>query len=264
MPDNTTRFRCKGKPLLHFMGCSTFSQYTVVLEISLAKITPAAQLSKCCLLGCGITTGLGAALNTAKVEPLSTVGVFGLGAVGLAAVMGAKIAGAKQIIGIDINPAKFAIAEAMGCTHTVNPNDYKGKKIADVIVEMTDGGVDYSFEAVGNVELMRSALEACHKGWGVCTLIGVAAAGKEIATRPFQLITGRVWKGTAFGGYRGRSQLPGLVDSYLAGHIKVDEFVTHTQLLADINSAFSLMHDGKSIRSVVNLHSTTTASQPQH
>jgi len=217
LPDGTTRFKCvrNGKSLFHFMGCSTFSQYTVVLEISVAKITKEAPLSKACLLGCGITTGLGAVLNTAKVEPLSTVAVFGLGAVGLAAVMGARLAGAKTILGVDINPKKFATAKAFGVTQCINPLDYKDRKIQDVVIEVTDGGVDYAFEATGNVAVMRSALEACHKGWGVCTLIGVAAGGQEIATRPFQLITGRVWKGTAFGGYKGRSQLPGLVEAYL-------------------------------------------------
>lgn len=255
-PDETTRFTCKGQKVFHFMGCSTFSQYTVVLEISVVKVSTHAALNKACLLGCGITTGLGAVLNTAKVEPLSTVAVFGLGAVGLACVMGARLAGAKQIIGVDLNPDKERAAKAFGITDFVNPAaaEHKGKKIQDVIVAMTDGGVDYSFECIGNTEVMRAALECAHKGWGQSIIIGVAAAGKEIATRPFQLVTGRQWKGTAFGGYKGRSQLPGVVEAYLQKRIMVDEFVTHSQPLKDINQAFDLMHSGKSIRSVVTLH----------
>jgi len=254
MPDETTRFTCKGKKVFHFMGCSTFSQYSVVLEISVVKVSDRAPLNQACLLGCGVTTGLGAVLNTAKVEPFATVAVFGLGGVGLAVIMGAKLAGAKQIIGIDTNPGKFPMAKSFGATHVVNPTESKGRKIQDVVIEMTDGGVDYSFDATGNTDVMRSALECAHKGWGQSIIIGVAAAGREISTRPFQLVTGRVWKGTAFGGYKGRSQLPGLVEAFLNNQIKVKEFITHTQKLDDINEAFHLMHAGESIRSVVSLH----------
>lgn len=251
MPDGTSRFSANGKPIYHYMGTSTFSQHTVVPEISLAKINPAAPLDKVCLLGCGITTGIGAVLNTAKVEPGSTVAVFGLGGIGLSVIQGAVMAGASRIIAIDVNPDKFAMAEQLGATDLVNPKDHDAP-IQEVIIEMTDGGVDYSFECVGNVRLMRSALECCHKGWGESVIIGVAGAGEEISTRPFQLVTGRVWRGTAFGGVRGRTELPGYVERYLAGEIKVDEMVTHVLPLADINKAFDLMHEGESIRSVID------------
>jgi len=250
MPDGSSRFSSGGKTVLHYMGTSTFSEYTVLPEIALAKVNPAAPLDKICLLGCGITTGIGAVLNTAKVRAGSTVAVFGLGGIGLSVIQGAVMAGAERIIGIDINPAKFGMARQLGATDLVNPKDH-GAPIHEVIVEMTNGGVDYSFECVGNVELMRSALECCHKGWGESTIVGVAGAGQEIATRPFQLVTGRVWRGTAFGGVRGRSDLPGMVDQYMAGAIEVDRMITHTMPLDDINAAFHLMHEGESIRSVV-------------
>ncbi|CAN5315847.1 S-(hydroxymethyl)glutathione dehydrogenase/class III alcohol dehydrogenase [soil metagenome] len=250
MPDGTSRFSRNGKTIHHYMGTSTFSEYTVLPEIAVAKIDEKAPLDKVCLLGCGITTGVGAVLNTAKVEPGSTVAVFGLGGIGLSVIQGAVMAEAGRIIGVDVNPDKFPMAEAMGATDCVNPRDYD-KPIQEVIVDLTDGGVDYSFECVGNVDLMRAALECCHKGWGESTIIGVAGAGKEISTRPFQLVTGRVWRGTAFGGVKGRSQLPGLVDEYLQGRLKVDEMVTHTMPIEEVNRAFDLMHEGKSIRSVV-------------
>lgn len=251
MPDGTSRFSTAGKSIYHYMGTSTFSEFTVLPEISVAKISKEAPLEKVCLLGCGITTGIGAVLNTAKVEPGATVAVFGLGGVGLSAIQGAMMAKAGRIIAIDINPSKFELATQMGATDTVNPNDHS-VPIQEVIVEMTDGGVDYSFECIGNVQLMRAALECCHKGWGESIIVGVAGAGKEICTRPFQLVTGRVWRGTAFGGCKGKSQLPGMVDQYMAGDIKVDEFITHTMGLEDINHAFDLMHEGKSIRSVIH------------
>jgi len=251
MPDGTSRFSKDGKTVYHYMGTSTFSEYTVLPEIAVAKVRKDAPLEKVCLLGCGITTGIGAVLNTAKVEPGSTVAVFGLGGVGLSAIQGATMANAERIIAIDINEDKFELARQMGATDTVNPKDH-GAPIQEVIVEMTGGGVDYSFECVGNVDLMRAALECCHKGWGESVIVGVAGAGQEICTRPFQLVTGRVWRGTAFGGCKGRSQLPGMVDQYLDGEIKVDEFITHTLPLDDINKAFDLMHEGKSIRSVVH------------
>lgn len=250
MPDGTSRFSLKGRTLYHYMGTSTFSQYTVLPEIAVTKINPAAPLDKVCLLACGITTGIGAVLNTAKVEPGSTVAVFGLGAVGLSAVQGATLAQASRIIAVDINSAKFVMAQQLGATDVLNPNDHS-TKIQDVIVEMTDGGVDYSFECIGNVNTMRAALECCHKGWGESVIIGVAGAGEEISTRPFQLVTGRVWRGTAFGGVKGRSQLPGYVERYLNKEIKVDDMITHTMPLEDINHAFDLMHEGKSIRSVI-------------
>lgn len=251
MPDGTSRFSHNGEQIFHFMGTSTFSEYTVLPEIAVARISDMAPLEKVCLLGCGITTGIGAVLNTARVEPGATVAVFGLGGVGLSVIQGATMAKAGRILAIDTNPGKFELAEQMGATDTVNPKDHSGP-IQDVIVDMTDGGVDYSFECVGNVDLMRAALECCHKGWGESVIIGVAGAGKEISTRPFQLVTGRVWRGTAFGGCKGRSQLPGMVDQYMDGEIKIDEFITHTMPLEDINKAFDLMHEGKSIRSVVH------------
>jgi len=251
MPDGTSRFSKSGKPIYHYMGTSTFSEFTVLPEIAVAKINKAAPLEKVCLLGCGITTGIGAVLNTAKVEAGATVAVFGLGGVGLSAIQGAMMANAGRIIAIDINPSKFELATRLGATDTVNPRDHS-VPIQDVIVEMTNGGVDYSFECIGNVDLMRSALECCHKGWGESVIVGVAGAGQEISTRPFQLVTGRVWRGTAFGGCKGRSQLPGMVDQYMEGQLNVDEFVTHTMPLEDINRAFDLMHEGKSIRTVIH------------
>lgn len=250
MPDGTTRFTCKGKPLFHFMGCSTFSQYTVACEISVAKVNEAAPLDKVCLLGCGISTGYGAALNTAQVEPGSVCAVFGLGAVGLAVAMGCKANGAKKIIGIDINKDKFEVAKKFGVTDFCNPNDYD-KPIQEVLVEKTDGGCDYTFECIGNVKIMRSALEACHKGWGESIIIGVAAAGQEISTRPFQLVTGRVWKGCAFGGWKSRESVPRLVDDYMNKKLMVDEFVTFTKSLQEINEGFDLMHAGKALRTVI-------------
>ncbi|MGD8862238.1 MAG: S-(hydroxymethyl)glutathione dehydrogenase/class III alcohol dehydrogenase [Myxococcales bacterium] len=251
MPDGTSRFSLGGKPIHHFMGCSTFSEYTVLPEISLARISDKAPLEKVCLLGCGITTGIGAVLNTAKVDPGSTVAVFGLGGVGLSIVQGAVMAKAERILAIDINPGKFELARQLGATDCVNPKDHD-RPIQEVIVEMTDGGVDYSFEAVGNVELMRAALECCHKGWGESTIVGVAGAGQEISTRPFQLVTGRVWRGSAFGGVKGRTELPGYVDRYMKGEIEIDDFITHTMPLERINEAFDLMHEGESIRTVIH------------
>ena len=250
MPDGTSRFSYGGKTLYHYMGTSTFSEYSVLPEISVAKINSEAPLEKVCLLGCGITTGIGAVLNTAKVEAGATVAVFGLGGVGLGAIQGAVLAKAERIIAVDINEGKDEFARQLGATDFVNPKKYDNP-IQEVLVELTDGGVDYSFECVGNVNLMRSALECCHKGWGESIIIGVAGAGQEISTRPFQLVTGRVWRGSAFGGVKGRSQLPGYVDMYMKGEVKVDEFVTYTMPLEDINRAFDLMHEGKSIRSVI-------------
>lgn len=246
MPDNTSRFSTQdGKPIFHYMGCSTFSEYTVVCEISVVKINDKAPLDKIGLLGCGISTGYGAIFNTAKVEPGSTVAVWGLGAVGLATIMGAKEAGAKQIVGIDINPEKFNSAKEFGATECVNPKDYPADKpFQQVLVEKYDGGFDYTFECIGNVGTMRCALEAAHKGWGMSVIIGVAGAGQEISTRPFQLVTGRTWKGTAFGGWKSRDTVPELVEKYLNNKLKVDEFVTHNVKLDEINKAFDLMHDG--------------------
>ncbi|MBP2232901.1 S-(hydroxymethyl)glutathione dehydrogenase/alcohol dehydrogenase [Azospirillum agricola] len=251
MPDGTSRFSIKGKQIAHYMGTSTFSEYTVLPEIALARINKAAPLEKVCLLGCGVTTGMGAVMNTAKVEPGATVAIFGLGGIGLSAIIGATMAKASRIIGIDINPSKFEIARQLGATDIVNPKDHD-RPIQDVLVEMTDGGVDYSFECIGNVNVMRSALECCHKGWGESVIIGVAGAGEEISTRPFQLVTGRVWRGSAFGGVKGRSELPGIVERYLAGEFELDTFITHTMGLDRINEAFDLMHEGKSIRSVIH------------
>ncbi len=251
MPDGTTRFTCKGKPIYHYMGTSTFSEYTVLPEISIAKVNPEAPLKKVCLLGCGVTTGIGAVLNTAKVQVGDTVAIFGLGGIGLSAVIGASMAGASRIIGVDVNTDKFELATKLGVTDCVNPKDYD-KPIQEVIVDLTDGGVDYSFECIGNVDVMRSALECCHKGWGESVIIGVAGAGKEIATRPFQLVTGRVWRGSAFGGVKGRSELPAIVNQYMNGEFELDDFITHTMGLEQINEAFDLMHEGKSIRSVIH------------
>ena len=250
MPDETSRFTCGGKTVYHFMGTSTFAEYTVLPEIAVAVISKAAPLEKVCLLGCGITTGIGAVLNTAKVEPGSTVAVFGLGGVGLSVVQGAVMAKAGRILAIDVNAGKFELARQLGATDCVNPRDYD-RPIQQVVVDLTDGGVDYSFEAVGNVELMRAALECCHKGWGQSIVIGVAGAGQEIRTRPFQLVTGRVWKGSAFGGVKGRTQLPGMVEQAMRGEIRIDPFITHRMALDRINDAFDLMHAGKSIRTVV-------------
>lgn len=251
MPDGTSRFSKDGKPIHHYMGTSTFSEYTVLPEISLAKISKDAPLDKVCLLGCGVTTGIGAVLNTAKVEQGASIAVFGLGGIGLSVIQGAKMAGAGKIIAIDINEDKFEMARSFGATEVVNPKKFD-RPVQDVIVEMTDGGVDYSFECVGNVELMRSALECCHKGWGESIIIGVAGAGQEISTRPFQLVTGRVWKGSAFGGVKGRTELPGYVDQYMSGDINLDDLVTYKLPLSDINKAFDLMHEGKSIRTVID------------
>ena len=251
MPDGTSRFSLNGNPLFHYMGTSTFSEYTVLPEVSLAKVSKEAPLDKICLLGCGVTTGIGAVFNTAKVTPGSTIAVFGLGAIGLAVIQGAVMAQAKRIIAIDVNPDKFALAKQFGATDLVNPKDH-AELIQQVIVDMTDGGVDYSFECIGNVNVMRSALEACHKGWGESIIIGVAGAGQEISTRPFQLVTGRVWKGSAFGGVKGRTQLPGYVDRYMQGEIKIDEFITHNMPFEQINNAFELLHEGKSIRTVLH------------
>ncbi len=250
MPDGTTRLSKNGKPIYHYMGTSTFAEYAVVPEIALAVINKDAPLDKVCLLGCGITTGVGAVSNTARMEAGSSVAVFGLGGIGLGVIQGAVMAGASRIIGVDINADKFEFAEQMGATDFVNPKDYD-KPIQEILVEMTNGGLDYTFECVGNVNLMRSALECCHKGWGESIIIGVAGAGQEISTRPFQLVTGRVWKGSAFGGVKGRSQLPGYVEKYLAGELKVDEFVSHEMGLEDINRAFDLMHKGDGIRTVI-------------
>ncbi|ESN99130.1 hypothetical protein HELRODRAFT_95088 [Helobdella robusta] len=252
MPDGTSRFTCNGKTIYHFMGCSTFSEYTVVASISLCKIPKEADLQKVCLLGCGISTGFGAVFNTAKVEKGSVCGVWGIGAVGLAAIMGCQKAGASKIYAVDINEKKFDLAKKFGATHVINPANYN-KPMQEVLVEMTDGGFDYTFECIGNVQTMRSALEACHKGWGVSVIIGVAAAGQEISTKPFQLVTGRTWKGTAFGGYKSKDCVPLLVNKYLGKELEIDDFVTHTMELNDINKAFHLMHTGESIRSVVKI-----------
>ncbi|MGQ4878839.1 S-(hydroxymethyl)glutathione dehydrogenase/class III alcohol dehydrogenase [Billgrantia sp. LNSP4103-1] len=251
MPDGTSRFSLDGKMLHHYMGCSTFSEYTVLPEVSLAVVSKEAPLDKICLLGCGVTTGIGAVLNTAKVEPGSTIAVFGLGAIGLAVIQGALMAKASRIIAIDVNPDKFELARQFGATDFVNPKEHSDP-IQQVIVDMTDGGVDYSFECIGNVNVMRSALECCHKGWGESVIIGVAGAGEEISTRPFQLVTGRVWRGSAFGGVKGRSELPGYVQRYMDGEIKIDEFITHDMPFEQINEAFDLLHAGKSIRTVLH------------
>jgi S-(hydroxymethyl)glutathione dehydrogenase/alcohol dehydrogenase len=252
MPDGTSRFSKDGETIYHYMGCSTFSEYTVLPEISLAKVNKAAPLEEVCLLGCGVTTGMGAVLNTANVEPGASVAIFGLGGIGLSAIIGARMAGATTIIGVDINDSKFELAKQLGATEVINPNNYD-KPIQEVIIELTDGGVDYSFECIGNVNVMRQALECCHKGGGESVIIGVAGAGQEISTRPFQLVTGRVWRGSAFGGVKGRSQLPGIVEQYLNGEFGLKEFITHTMPLEGINDAFELMHKGESIRSVVHM-----------
>ena len=251
MPDGTSRFSAGDDTLFHFMGTSTFAQYTVLPEISVAKIRKDAPLDKVCLLGCGVTTGIGAVLKTAKVEAGANVVVFGLGGVGLSVVQGAKMVGADKIVGVDTNPAKKAIGEQFGLTHFVNPTEVEGD-LVPYLVDLTGGGADYSFECIGKVDVMRQALECCHKGWGESVIIGVAGSGEEIATRPFQLVTGRVWRGSAFGGMKGRTDVPRMVDWYMEGKIQVDPLVTHTMPLDEINSAFDLMHEGKSIRSVVH------------
>ncbi|MGE0624514.1 MAG: S-(hydroxymethyl)glutathione dehydrogenase/class III alcohol dehydrogenase [Pseudomonadales bacterium] len=248
MPDGTSRFSLGGERLFHYMGTSTFSNHTVVPEIALAKIREDAPFDKVCYIGCGVTTGIGAVINTAKVEPGANVAVFGLGGIGLNVIQGARMVGANRIIGVDLNPSKVPLATKFGMTDFVNPKD--GDPVA-AIVDLTDGGADYSFECIGNVNTMRQALECCHRGWGVSTIIGVAGAGQEISTRPFQLVTGRVWKGTAFGGAKSRTQVPKIVDWYMDGKINIDDLITHTMPLKEINTAFDLMHEGRSIRSVV-------------
>src|SRR5438094_3640907 len=250
MPDGTSRFSLGGEKLFHYMGTSTFSNFTVLPEIAVAKIREDAPFDKVCYIGCGVTTGIGAVINTAKVEPGANVVVFGLGGIGVNVVQGARLAGANKIIGVDLNPNRKALGEKFGMTHFVNPKEVEGDLVAH-LVTLTDGGADYSFECVGNVNLMRQALECCHRGWGVSVIIGVAGAGQEIKTRPFQLVTGRVWKGTAFGGARGRTDVPKIVDWYMDGKIKIDELITHRLALDDINQGFDLMHAGESIRSVV-------------
>ena len=250
MPDGTSRFSLAGKSLHHYMGTSTFSQYTVVPEIALAKIREDAPFDKVCYIGCGVTTGIGAVINTAKVEPGANVVVFGLGGIGLNVIQGARLAGADMIVGVDINPSRKALAEKFGMTHFVNSKEVAGDLVPH-LVNLTKGGADYSFECIGNVDVMRQALECCHKGWGVSVIIGVAGAGQEIRTRPFQLVTGRVWKGTAFGGAKGRRDVPKIVDWYMNGKINIDDLITHTLKLEDINKGFDLMHKGESIRSVV-------------
>ncbi len=250
MPDGTSRFSKGGKTIHHYMGTSTFAKHTVLPEIAVAKIREDAPFDKVCLLGCGVTTGIGAVLNTAKVEAGANVVVFGLGGIGLNVIQGARMVGARKVIGVDINDDKKALGEAMGMTEFVNPTKIDGD-LVEYLVSITDGGADYSFECVGSVDMMRQALECCHKGWGESVIIGVAGAGEEISTRPFQLVTGRVWRGTAFGGARGRTDVPTIVDWYMEGRIEIDSMITHTMPLEKINDAFDLMHEGKSIRSVV-------------
>jgi S-(hydroxymethyl)glutathione dehydrogenase / alcohol dehydrogenase len=251
MPDGTTRFSHQGRPIYHYMGCSTFSEYIVAPEISLAVVRADAPPEKVCLLGCGVTTGIGAVHKTAKVKAGDSVAVFGLGGIGLAVIQGAVQAKAGRILGIDVNPRKFELARKLGATDVINPSDHD-KPIQEVIVGLTDGGVDFSFECIGNVEVMRAALECCHKGWGESVIIGVAGAGQEIRTRPFQLVTGRVWRGSAFGGVKGRTELPGMVEQAMRGEIQLDPFITHQLPLSRINEAFELMHRGESIRTVVH------------
>lgn len=250
MPDGTSRFSIDGQPIYHYMGTSTFANYTVLPEIAVAKIRDDAPFDKVCYIGCGVTTGIGAVINTAKVEAGSNVIVFGLGGIGLNVIQGARMVGANMIIGVDINPNKRELAEKFGMTHFVNPLEVEGD-LVPYLVDLTKGGADYSFECVGNVKLMRQALECCHKGWGMSVIVGVAGAGQEISTRPFQLVTGRIWKGSAFGGARGRTDVPKIVDWYMEGKINIDDLITHTMPLAEINRAFDLMHKGESIRSVV-------------
>jgi S-(hydroxymethyl)glutathione dehydrogenase/alcohol dehydrogenase len=250
MPDGTSRFSLGGKPVHHYMGCSTFANHTVLPEIAVAKIRADAPFDKVCYIGCGVTTGIGAVVKTAKVEPGANVVVFGLGGIGLNVIQGARMVGAQKIIGVDVNPRREALARKFGMTHFVNPRAVKDDLVAH-LVALTDGGADYSFECIGNVEVMRQALECCHRGWGVSTIIGVAGAGQEIKTRPFQLVTGRRWQGTAFGGAKGRTDVPKIVDWYMDGRIAIDDLITHKMPLEDINTAFELMHSGESIRSVV-------------
>jgi S-(hydroxymethyl)glutathione dehydrogenase/alcohol dehydrogenase len=250
MPDGTSRFSYKGKPVMHYMGCSTFANYTVLPEIAVAKVREDAPFDKICYIGCGVTTGIGAVIWTAKVEPGANVVVFGLGGIGLNVIQGAKMAGANKIVGVDLNNGRETLARKFGLTHFVNPKEIKGDLVPH-LVELTGGGADYSFECVGSPQLMRQALECCHRGWGVSTIIGVAAAGQEIATRPFQLVTGRVWKGTAFGGARGRTDVPKIVDWYMDGKINIDDLITHKLPLEKINDGFDLMTRGESIRTVV-------------
>jgi S-(hydroxymethyl)glutathione dehydrogenase / alcohol dehydrogenase len=251
MPDGTSRFRCDGDPVFHYMGCSTFSNFTVLPEIALAKVREDAPFDKICYIGCGVTTGIGAVIYTAKVWPGANVAVFGLGGIGLNVIQGAKMVGADKIVGIDLNPGKRAMAEKFGMTHFINPDEVGRDKVVQAIVDLTGGGADFSFECIGNVHTMRQALECCHRGWGESIIIGVAGSGQEISTRPFQLVTGRVWRGTAFGGARGRTDVPKIVDWYMDGKINIDDLITHTMPLDEINDAFDLMHEGKSIRSVV-------------
>ena len=251
MPDGTSRFSIDGEPIHHYMGCSTFANFSVLPEIALAKIREDAPFDKVCYIGCGVTTGVGAVVFDAKVEPGSTVVVFGLGGIGLNVIQGARMVGADRIIGVDLNETKKPLAEAFGMTDFVNPRDMKADEVAPYLVELTGGGADYSFECIGNTTTMRQALECCHKGWGESVIIGVAGAGQEISTRPFQLVTGRVWRGTAFGGARGRTDVPKIVDWYMDGKINIDDLITHTMPLEEINQGFDLMHEGKSIRSVV-------------
>ncbi|MEA2985125.1 MAG: S-(hydroxymethyl)glutathione dehydrogenase / alcohol dehydrogenase [Alphaproteobacteria bacterium] len=251
MPDGTSRFRLDGDPIFHYMGCSTFSNFTVLPEIALAKVREDAPFDKICYIGCGVTTGIGAVIYTGKVWPGANVAVFGLGGIGLNVIQGARMVGADKIIGIDLNPGKRAMAEKFGMTHFINPDEIGRDKVVQAIVDLTGGGADFSFECIGNVHTMRQALECCHRGWGESIIIGVAASGQEISTRPFQLVTGRVWRGTAFGGARGRSDVPKIVDWYMEGKINIDDLITHTMPLDEINTAFDLMHEGKSIRSVV-------------
>ena len=250
MPDGTSRFSRGGETIHHYMGTSTFANYSVMPEIAVAKIREDAPFDKVCYIGCGVTTGIGAVVNTARVEPGANVVVFGLGGIGLNVIQGARMAGADRIVGVDLNPAKKALAEKFGMTHFVDPAEAGGELVAH-LVELTGGGADYSFECIGNVETMRQALECCHRGWGVSVIIGVAGAGQEISTRPFQLVTGRVWKGTAFGGAKSRTHVPKIVDWYMEGKIEIDDLITHSMKLDEINTAFDLMHEGKSIRSVV-------------
>jgi S-(hydroxymethyl)glutathione dehydrogenase / alcohol dehydrogenase len=251
MPDGTSRFRLGKDTIYHYMGCSTFANFTVMPEIAVAKVRQDAPFDKICYIGCGVTTGIGAVINTAKVEPGSNVVVFGLGGIGLNVIQGARLVGADMIVGVDLNPAREEIARKFGMTHFVNPKELGDKDVVAHIVELTKGGADYSFECIGNVDVMRQALECCHKGWGESIIIGVAGAGQEIATRPFQLVTGRVWRGTAFGGARGRTDVPKIVDWYMDKKINIDDLITHSMPLSDINKGFDLMHEGKSIRGVV-------------
>lgn len=251
MPDGTSRFRIGKEPIRHYMGCSTFSNHTVLPEIALAKVREDAPFDKICYIGCGVTTGIGAVIYTAKVWPGANVAVFGLGGIGLNVIQGARMVGADKIVGVDTNPAKRAMAEKFGMTHFINPDEVGRDKVVQAIVDITGGGADFSFECIGNVNTMRQALECCHRGWGESIIIGVAGAGQEIATRPFQLVTGRVWKGSAFGGARGRTDVPKIVDWYMEKKINIDDLITHQMPLEKINHAFDLMHEGKSIRSVV-------------